>query len=66
MKIALGSDHAGFDLKETLRSFIEGLGHEVVDVGTHSVESVDYPDYAEKVAVEVVTGRVDRGVMLCG
>ena len=66
MKIALGSDHAGFELKETLRSFIEGLGHEVVDVGTHSVQSVDYPDYAEKVAIEVVTGRVDRGVMLCG
>ena len=66
MKIAIGSDHAGFDLKEHLRAFVESLGHQVVDVGTHSTESVDYPDFAEKVAVEIITGRVDRGIMLCG
>ena len=66
MKIAIGSDHAGFELKENLRTFIEGLGHHVVDVGTHSTESVDYPDFAEKVAIEVVSGRVDRAVLLCG
>ncbi|MCP4496390.1 MAG: RpiB/LacA/LacB family sugar-phosphate isomerase, partial [Phycisphaeraceae bacterium] len=66
MKIAIGSDHAGFELKESLRVFIESLGHEIIDVGTDSTESVDYPDYAEKVAVEVITGRADRGVMLCG
>ncbi|MFB0987344.1 MAG: ribose 5-phosphate isomerase B [Phycisphaerales bacterium] len=66
MKIAIGSDHAGFELKEYLRTFVESLGHEVVDVGTHSTESVDYPDFAEKVAVEIITGRVDRGIMLCG
>ena len=66
MKIALGSDHAGFELKESLRPFIESLGHEVLDVGTYSVESVDYPDYAEKVACAVISGDVDRGIMLCG
>ncbi len=66
MKIALGSDHAGFDLKEHLRPFIESLGHEVEDFGTHSRESVDYPDYAEMVALAVVEGRADRGIMLCG
>ena len=66
MKIAIGSDHAGFELKETLRVFIESLGHETIDVGTDSTESVDYPDFAEKVAIEIITGRVARGVMLCG
>ena len=66
MKIALGSDHAGFELKEALRTFIESLGHEVSDLGTHSAESVDYPDYAEKVALAVISGDVDRGIMLCG
>ena len=66
MKIALGSDHAGFELKEALRTFIESLGHEVSDLGTHSPESVDYPDYAEKVALAVISGDVDRGIMLCG
>ena len=66
MRIAIGSDHAGFELKEHLRPFIESLGHEVVDLGTHSEESVDYPDYAEKVGLAVVEGRVDRGIMLCG
>lgn len=66
MRIAIGSDHAGYELKESLGDFIRGLGHEVVDVGTHSTESVDYPDYAEKVASEVVSGRVDRAVLLCG
>lgn len=66
MRIAIGSDHAGFELKVILREFIESLGHQVIDVGTHSTESVDYPDFAEKVAIEVVAGRADRGVMLCG
>ena len=66
MKIVLGSDHAGFELKEHLRGFVESLGHEVLDVGTNSTESVDYPDYAEKVALAVVGGEVNRGIMLCG
>ena len=66
MRIALGSDHAGFPLKEHLRTFIESLGHDVEDLGTTSTESVDYPDYAEKVGLAVVEGHVDRGIMLCG
>jgi RpiB/LacA/LacB family sugar-phosphate isomerase len=66
VKIVMGSDHAGFELKEHLRAFVESLGHQVVDVGTHSTESVDYPDFAEKVAIEIITGRADRGIMLCG
>ena len=66
MRVALGSDHAGFPLKEHLRTFVESLGHEVEDLGTTSSESVDYPDYAEKVGLAVVEGRVDRGIMLCG
>ncbi|MEL6547263.1 MAG: ribose 5-phosphate isomerase B [Myxococcota bacterium] len=66
MKVALGSDHAGFELKEFLKTFITELGHEVIDVGTHSTESVDYPDYAEKLALEVRDGQAERGVLLCG
>ena len=66
MKIVMGSDHAGFDLKEELKAFVLELGHEVNDVGTHSTDSVDYPDYAEKVGVEIISGRADRGIMLCG
>lgn len=66
MKIVMGSDHAGFDLKEELKAYVQELGHEVNDVGTHSTDSVDYPDYAEKVGVEIISGRAERGIMLCG
>ena len=66
MKIVMGSDHAGFTLKEELKEVVEALGHEVLDVGTHSGESVDYPDYAEKVGIEILSGRADRGILLCG
>ena len=66
MKIAMGSDHAGFVLKEELKTFVQSLGHEVVDVGTHSTDSVDYPDFAEKLGVLIITGEVDRGILLCG
>ena len=66
MKIVMGSDHAGFTLKDELKTFVESLGHEVIDVGTHSTDPVDYPDFAEKVAVEVISGRAERGILLCG
>jgi ribose 5-phosphate isomerase B len=66
MKIAIGADHAGFALKEQLRADLSAEGHEVMDFGTDSSESVDYPDYAQKVGREVSTGRVDRGVLVCG
>lgn len=65
MKVAIGSDHAGFSLKEALRRKLTASGHEVVDLGTGSTESTDYPDYARKVAEEVVSGRAERGVLVC-
>ena len=50
MRVAVGSDHAGFELKEGLKVFLRELGHEIVDVGTHNTKPVDYPDYARAVA----------------
>ena len=66
MRIAIGSDHAGFSLKGTLVEALREGGHEVIDVGTDSDAAVDYPDYAEAVAVALRRGTVDRGVMICG
>ena len=65
-RVPIGSDHAGFDLKERLKAELEKLGYEPVDVGTHSTESVDYPDFAKLVASEVADGSVARGVLTCG
>jgi ribose 5-phosphate isomerase B len=66
MKLALGSDHAGFPLKQELKSVLESEGHEVLDLGTHSPAPADYPDSAEAVARAVVEGRAERGVLVCG
>lgn len=66
MRIAIASDHAGFEQKEALAPFLEGLGHEVADLGPSSADRVDYPDYAVLVANEVASGRADRGVLVCG
>ena len=66
MRIAVGSDHAGFPLKNDVARLVTGAGHEVIDCGTHSTESVDYPDYAAAVAREVASGRAERGILLCG
>ena len=66
MKIALGADHAGFDLKEKIRQHLVGRGISVEDLGTHSSESVDYPDYARAVGEEIVEKRSDLGVLVCG
>ena len=66
MKIALGSDHAGFAAKEEIKTVIKALGHTVLDQGTQGESSVDYPDFAEKVARAVVSGEADKGVLLCG
>jgi ribose 5-phosphate isomerase B len=66
MKIALGADHAGFSLKEHLVGVVAGLGCAVVDLGTHDETPVDYPDFAAAVARAVASGRVDRGVVVCG
>src|SRR5204863_3339389 len=66
MKIAIASDHAGFPEKEQLKAVLDELGVQYEDLGTRSTESVDYPDYARKVAEEVSQGRVDQGLLVCG
>jgi RpiB/LacA/LacB family sugar-phosphate isomerase len=66
MRIVIGSDHPGFPLKEGLTAYIRQLGHEVVDVGTHSTEPVDYPDYAEALSKTLLDGLAERGVLICG
>ncbi len=66
MRIALGSDHAGFLLKERLKRALAGLGHQVIDVGAASAEPSDYPDYAARVGLDVARGRSRRGIMVCG
>ncbi len=65
MKIAIGADHAGFALKEQLRVALEAKGLELVDFGTHSSESTDYPDYASAVAHSVARGEADCGILVC-
>jgi ribose 5-phosphate isomerase B len=66
MRIAIGADHAGFPLKEHLKRTLAGLGHEVIDVGTHSEEPVDYPEICATVARAVVDGAAARGIVLGG
>ncbi|MFC3284798.1 ribose 5-phosphate isomerase B [Litchfieldella rifensis] len=66
MKIVVGSDHAGFPLKATVVAYIESLGHEVVDVGSHDDQPVDFPDIAKDVTSLVMSGQADRGLMVCG
>ncbi len=67
MKVVLGSDHAGVELKHDLLGYLKEQSYELVNVGVdQSVPPVDYPDYAEKVAAEVLAGRADRGILICG
>ena len=66
MRIAVGSDHAGFPLKQELAALLREDGHEVQDLGAHSTEPVDYPDSAEAVGRSVVSGQAERGVLVCG
>ncbi|MEP6714865.1 MAG: ribose 5-phosphate isomerase B [Terriglobia bacterium] len=66
MKLVLGSDHAGLDLKNFIFGHLKGLGHEVVDVGTYTTDAVDYPDYAKKVGAAVLDGTAERGILVCG
>ena len=65
-RIAIGSDHAGFNLKMRLVSDLADLGHEVLDLGAHSIDRVDYPDYGEAVGRAVAGGDADAGVCVCG
>src|SRR5438874_1767391 len=66
MRIAIGADHAGFDLKQIIAAYVRHLGHEVIDKGTDSDAPVDYPDFAEAVSIVVRDGKAERGVLICG
>jgi ribose 5-phosphate isomerase B len=66
MRISVGSDHRGLEVKNRLAELLTRLGHEVCDEGTHSAESVDYPDIASVVARKVAEGDADRGILVCG
>ena len=66
MKIALGSDHWGYQLKENLKEYLKELNVEYVDFGCENEKSVDYPDIGFKVAIEVKSGKYDRGILICG
>lgn len=66
IRIAIGSDHAGFDLKKIISSDLTQAGHDVLDVGAHNTDPVDYPDYAEAVGLAVRDGRAEKGIMICG
>lgn len=66
MKIAVASDHRGFDVKQRILGLLNDLGHEGVDFGPEMQESVDYPDFAARVALGVSNGEIDRGVLICG
>ena len=66
MRVAIGCDHAGFPLKETVIDAVSGEGHEPVDLGTYDLISVDYADYAEKVGKLIQANKAERGILLCG
>lgn len=66
MKIAIGSDHGGYNLKEAIKKHLSEKGIQFYDIGTHSTESCDYPDYAIKTAQAVASGEYDRGILICG
>lgn len=66
MKIAVGCDHGGLSLKATVSEALSAAGHDVVDLGTHTTDSVDYPDIAKVVADSVASGATERGVLVCG
>src|SRR5688500_7252964 len=66
MRIALAADHAGVDLKDALAAWLREAGHEVSDLGTHGRDSVDYPQFGERLANAVATGAAERGIVVCG
>ena len=66
MRIVVGADHAGFEMKQTMAVYLRHLGHEVIDKGTDSDSPVDYPDFAEAVAKAIINGEAERGVLICG
>lgn len=66
MRIAIGADHAGFEMKRDLSGYLAKSGHEITDIGTHTAAPVDYPDIASGVAQAVRNGQADRGILVCG
>ena len=66
MKIAIGNDHGAVEYKDIIKAMLTEEGHEVIDCGTNSTDSCDYPDYAKAVADKVVSGEVEKGIVICG
>jgi RpiB/LacA/LacB family sugar-phosphate isomerase len=66
MRVAVAADHAGFDLKESIKAILLQLKHDVIDLGTHSTDPVDYPDFAEAVGLAVRDEKASRGILICG
>ena len=66
MKIVVGCDHAGFPLKQTVLDAVRAAGHDVIDVGTNSADSVDFPDFTKKVGEAIQRGEAERGILVCG
>lgn len=66
MRVVVGADHAGVSLKEQVVAYLRAAGHEVLDLGTHSADPVDYPDYARAVGQALQGGRAERGILICG
>ncbi|MDR1323684.1 MAG: ribose 5-phosphate isomerase B [Candidatus Margulisbacteria bacterium] len=67
IKLVLAADHGGFELKEIIKQFLNGLGgYEIIDLGTNSAESVDYPEYGRQAATAVASGQAERGIIFCG
>ena len=67
MRVAIGADHGGYALKDEIKSFLESLGHEMIDVGAHNLDPADdFPDFTKPLAESVASGSADRGIMICG
>ncbi len=66
MKFYIATDHAGFNIKESVKELVKNLGHEITDLGTNSNERVDYPDFAHKLSIEVLKNRGSFGILICG
>jgi len=66
MKIVVGCDHGGFPLKEIVIETVKAAGHEVIDVGTHSLDAVDFPDFTKKVGIKIQSAEAERGILICG
>ncbi len=66
MRVVLGCDHAGFEMKQKILAHVAEIGHQVLDVGTDGNAPVDYPDYAEAVAMAIISGEAERGILICG